>query len=150
MIILSLTSIPWTKPQWRHYMWIKSVWHYNGLLIPDCLSCHHKDLTFGRTQSCHHPNPVAGRTVDMSICPATTCSQTWGGRSTYHRMKSIMGRSICREPHRSNTLIQLELLDIEPFQCCQTSLIPILLRDCCIVDSEIYRKADLIQKLCMT
>ena len=63
-------------------------------MIPDRLSCHHKHSTFGRTRSCHHTNPIAGRTVDMSICPATTCTQTWGGRSTYHRMNSITGRSI--------------------------------------------------------
>ena len=48
----------------------------------------------GRTRPCHHTNSIAGRTVDMSICPATTCTQAWGGRPTYHRMNSITGRSI--------------------------------------------------------
>ena len=103
-------------------------------MIPDRLSCHHKDSTFGRTRSCHHTNPIAGRTVDMSICPATTCTQTWGGRSTYHRMNSIKGRSICRESHRANTPI---LLDVEPFQCRQTNLIPIWFHNRCFIDGMI-------------
>ena len=81
--------------------------------------------------------PIAGRTVDMSICPTTTCTQTWGGRSTYHHMNSNMGRSVWREPHRSNTPIQLELLDVEPFQCRQTNLIPIWLHNRCFIDGMI-------------
>ena len=55
-------------------------------------------------------------------CPATTCTQTWGGRLTYHHMNSIMGRSICQVPHRWNTFQHSSSwnvcsLDIEPFQC---------------------------------
>ena len=40
--------------------------------------------------------------------------------------------------------------DIQPFKCCQTYLIPILLYDYCFVDkveSKIYTKADLIKSM---
>ena len=79
------------------------------MMIPDRVSCHHTDSTHGRTQPCHHTNLIAGRTVNISICPTTTCTQTWGGRSTYHRMNSIIERSVCWEPHQSTTL-QVERL----------------------------------------
>ena len=35
--------------------------------------------------------------VEMSLCPTTALNQSQGGRSTYHHMNSITGRSICHE-----------------------------------------------------
>ena len=88
MTILCLTSIPSTKLQWQRPVRMKSLWyHWNGSIL-DRLSCHHKDSTYGRTQSCHHTNPIAMRTVDMSISPATTGTQT--------------GRTLDLPPHELN------------------------------------------------
>ena len=44
------------------------------------------------------------------VSAPTTCTQPWGGRSTYHHMNSIIGRSICRVwgwPQQSTTLKHL-------------------------------------------
>ena len=73
--------------------------------------------------------------------PTTARSQSWGGPFVEyegdHIGQSLFGWIVCS-------------VDVKPFQCCQTNLIPILFQDCCIVESKIYTKADLIQKLCMT
>ena len=89
--------------------------------------------------SCHH-----WHSNGEDARPTTAWTQSWGGPFVEyegdHIGLSLFGWIVCS-------------VDVKPFQCCQTNLIPILFQDCCIVDnveSKIYTNTDLIQKLCMT
>ena len=111
-------------------------------------------------------------------CPATKCTQSLGGlltrahvlpqhvlkhkedaRPTTTWTQSLGGPFVEYKGHHSSDplfttypggMSVIRVNDIQPFKRRQTYLVPILFQDCCFVDSEIYTKEDLIQKLCIT
>ena len=80
------------------------------------LSFHHMELPHGRTLSCHHTNSIAGKTIDVSTCASSTCTQTWGGRSTfYHGYGEVyLSSSHISEPLFPGGTSVFPVLDITP------------------------------------